>query len=337
MRLGMIAPISHSYPPDGYGPWERVTHDLTERLVDLGVDVTLFSPADSTTRADLAATLPSSLETVPSQLHRELEDDHIRVALAESRRRKLDLIHSHLHVHVLDQARDEGPPIVTTLHGAAWNSEIRERLLEHRHRPFVSLSDRERSFAPDLNYVGTVPNGVRVADFPMGSGRGGYLAFVGRLAPEKAAHLAVEVAERTGHPLRVAGLIEEKHRDYAKTVLSAQVVDYLGELDRDQLSVLLRNATALLMPLAWDEPFGLVVVESMVTGTPVIAWRRGAMPEIVTGGLNGFLVDGVDGAVSAVDHVALIDRHECARVTRQRFSDQKMASGYAAIYESVIA
>ena len=336
MRLGMLAPISHRYPPDGYGPWERVTHDLTERLIESGIEVTLFAAADSITTAELVATLPSSLERVPGPLHRELEDDHIRKALAESRRRKLDLVHSHLHVHVLALSGEEGPPIITTLHGVAWNPEIRELLFEHRYRPFVSLSERERSFAPHLNYVGTVPNGVRVADFPLGSGEGGYLAFVGRLAPEKAAHLAVTVAQRAGRHLLVAGPIEEKYRDYAEMVVSAPGVDYLGELERDNLSLLLQDATALLMPLAWDEPFGLVVVESMVSGTPVIAWRRGAMPEIVVDGVTGFLVDDVDEAVAALDHVDGLDRAECALVARKRFSDKAMAAGYAAIYQSAL-
>lgn len=249
----------------------------------------------------------------------------------------MDLIHSHLHVHVLalDEV-DDGPPIVTTLHGAAWNLEIRDRLFEHRQRPFVSISDSERSFAPHLNYVGTVSNGVRVENFPVGSGEGGYLAFVGRLSPEKAVHLAVAVAERAGCQLRVAGPIEYRHREYAETVVSAGVVDYLGELDRRDLSLLLRDATALLMPLAWDEPFGLVVVESMVSGTPVVAWRRGAMSELVVEGVTGFLVADVDEAVTALGSVVALDRSLCALAARKSFSDESMAAGYQAIYESLL-
>lgn len=337
MRVGMLAPVSHPYPPVGYGPWERVTHDLTERLVTMGMDVTLFAPSDSITDAELVPTLPASLAAVPPESHRQLEDRHIAKALSESRNRELDLIHSHLHVHVLAMAEgSEVPTILTTLHGAAWNRENRDRLIAHRNRPFVSLSSSERSFMPELNYVGTVPNGVRLEDFPVGSGEGDYLTFVGRLAPEKAAHHAVTVAEKTGHRLLVAGPIEEKHRDYGHSVVSSPVVDYLGELDRDHLSFLLRDATALLMPLAWDEPFGLVVVESMVSGTPVIAWRRGAMPEIVVDDVTGVLVDDVGEAIVALNVAATLDRGECARVAREMFSDQAMAAGYAVMYQSAL-
>lgn len=227
--------------------------------------------------------------------------------------------------------------MVTTLHGAAWNTEIAAALREHRHRPFVSLSDHERTFAPDLNYVGTVGNGVKVEDFPIGPGSGGYLIFAGRLAPEKAPHLAVEVARRAGMPLRVAGPIESRHQKYAEEVLGQGEVEYLGDLARGELARAVGDASVLLMPLAWDEPFGLVVIESMLCGTPVIAWRRGAMPEIVQAGVTGFLVDNVHEAVRSLGDTMALSRHRCADIASRRFNSDAMAEGYAEVYATVMS
>lgn len=335
VRVGMLAPITHPYPPTGYGPWERVTHDLTETLVEAGHDVVLFAPSDSVTGAHLHATVDAPLITVPGADWRQVEDVHIANALGAAAERGVDVIHSHLHVHALRKADLFPRPMVSTLHGVAWNSELRAALRPYASHPFVSLSDRERDFLPELNYVATIPNGIRVEDFPPGSGGGGYLAYVGRLAPEKAPDLAVEVARRASVPLLMAGPIEEQYRYYASRMLESagRAVDFLGPLDRPELSILLRDAVATLMPLQWDEPFGLVVVESMASGTPVIAWRRGAMPEIVDDGVTGFLVDGVDQAVGALARVPELSRERIAAEARRRFDRRVMARSYAELYE----
>jgi glycosyltransferase involved in cell wall biosynthesis len=228
-------------------------------------------------------------------------------------------------------------PLLTTLHGAAWNTDHHEVLRRHAWRPFVSLSDRERDYLPELNYVATIGNGIRVDDFPPGDGDGGYLVFVGRIAPEKAPHLAIETARRSGRPLLIAGVVDDAHLDYAKEILreAGREVDVLGALDRDDTAWLLRGAAGLVMPLLWDEPFGLVVVESLSSGTPVIAWRRGAMPEIIEDGQTGFLVDDVDQAVAAVTRLPSLSRETCARAARNRFSDVVMASAYEDVYRQV--
>jgi glycosyltransferase involved in cell wall biosynthesis len=333
----MIAPVTHQYPPPGYGPWERVTHDLTESLVELGHDVTLFAAAGSETKANLVATTSGPLEEIPEARRREEEDRHIAAALHSASDSGLDVVHSHLHAHVLRQAKHLACPLVTTLHGAAWDKAHHRMLRRHHRRPFVSLSDAERAFLPELNYVATIPNGIDTEDFPPGDGSGGYLAFVGRLAPEKAPHLAVEVAGRSGHELLVAGVIEDQHRAYAQDVLSSagSDVDYLGALDRAELSSMLRAAKALVMPLLWDEPFGLVVVESLASGTPVVAWDRGAMGEIINHGETGFLVADVDEAVKAVGMVSDLARPVCADRARERFSARVMAGRYAGIYRTL--
>jgi glycosyltransferase involved in cell wall biosynthesis len=336
-RIGMLAPITHPCPPPGYGPWERVAHDLTERLVADGHEVTLFATADSETRASLVATVEAPLSSVPPSERRQIEDEHIATAMGIASDGRFDVVHSHLHVHALSYAERLPCPLLTTLHGAAWDAAHYDELRQYAYLPFVSLSDRERDFMPELNYVATIPNGIRMEDFPPGRGTGGYVAFVGRLAPEKAPHLAVEVARQTGLLLRMAGVIEDRYRGYAEGVLAegAGIVDYLGSLDRPELSLLLRDAMALVMPLEWDEPFGLVVVEALASGTPVVAWRRGAMPEIVEEGVTGYLVGDVQDAVNALSKVSAISREVCAAQARRRFSDAVMAARYGEVYDLV--
>jgi glycosyltransferase involved in cell wall biosynthesis len=335
VRVGMIAPITHPYPPPGYGPWEKVTHDLTERLVHDGHEVTLFAAAGSETRAALVPTSDEVLSAIPPAGRRAVEDRHIAMAMAAASDGSFDIVHSHLHVHALGFADLIPCPLLTTLHGAAWDRSHHELLLLHADSPFVSLSDRERRFLPELNYVATIPNGIRMGDFPAGSGEGGYAVFVGRLAPEKAPHLAVEAARRAGLRLLMAGVVEDVHRDYADSVLAGggDDVEFLGPLERDELAKLLQDALVLVMPLAWDEPFGLVVVEALAAGTPVVAWRRGAMPEIIDDGVTGFLVDDVSMAVAALNRYGEISRQTCAEQARLRFSDSVMAASYAAVYE----
>lgn len=331
----MIAPITHLYPPPGYGPWERVTHDLTERLVEDGHDVTLFAAAGSATKATLVPTSDDVLSALPAARHRAVEDRHIAMAMAAASEAAFDVVHSHLHVHALGYADLIPCPLLTTLHGAAWDPSNHAQLRAHANSPFVSLSDREREFLPELNYVATIPNGIRIEDFPPKGGEGGYVLFVGRIAPEKAPHLAVEAARAADLPLLMAGVVEDIHRGYAESVLSGvgDGVEYLGALHRDQLAPLLGEALALIMPLAWDEPFGLVVVEALASGTPVVAWRRGAMPEIVDDGVTGFLVDDVATAAASLRRIGNLSRQSCADDARRRFSDAVMATAYEELYE----
>jgi glycosyltransferase involved in cell wall biosynthesis len=229
--------------------------------------------------------------------------------------------------------------MLTTLHGAAWDQAHHDLLHRYSEMPYVSLSHVERSLLPELNYVATIANGIRVEDIPMGDGRGGYLAFVGRIAPEKGPDLAIEVALAAGLPLRIAGPIEDRHREFFdRTIGGAPAgVDYLGELDREQLWTMLGGAAALLMPLRWPEPFGLVAAESLAAGTPVIAWRMGALPEIIEDGVTGRLVRDVSAAKHAVDHVDEISRDVCRRAAETRFSDRVMARHYSAVYSGLLS
>jgi glycosyltransferase involved in cell wall biosynthesis len=345
MRIAMLAPIAHRIPPVGYGPWEQIAANLTKGLVAHGHEVTLFGPAGSETEADLVATVPHPLdewpENEPSPDHRIMEEMHVARMAEHATKGDFDVAHSHLHVHALGYARLLPIPLVTTLHGAAWNQAIHPALAHYKDLPFVSISHSEREFFPAIRYVATVYNGIDCKRFSLGKGAGGYLLFAGRLAPEKAPHMAIDVAQMAGLPLKLAGMVEDQHRDYFDTFvrprLNGATVEYLGPINRSDLGSLYRGAVALVMPLCWEEPFGLVVAEALASGTPVIGWRRGALPELIRDGITGELVDDVRGAVDAVSRVVVFDRGECRRDAMARFSIEAMTRGYLAVYRRVLA
>ncbi len=350
LRIGMLAPITHPVPPPGYGPWERVTSDLVEELVALGHAVTLFASGGSRTSADLVVTVPHPLAHHPPPPPGEgpleppdarvWEELHIGTMTAAAAAGRFEVVHSHLHVHALPFAPFLTCPLVSTLHGSAWNRALHPLLAANVEQPYVSLSAAERRLFPGLNYVATVPNGIRVGDFATGPG-GGALIFVGRLAPEKAPDLAIDAAEAAGADILLAGLVEERHRDFFEDRIRPRLrpgqVEYLGALSRPEVAALYATASGLLMPLRWDEPFGLVVVEALASGTPVVAWRRGAMPEIVADGVTGFLVDTVAEAAAAIGRLGDIDRVACRAEAEHRFGARTMAEGYVAAYREVIA
>lgn len=344
MRIAMLAPVTHRIPPVGYGPWEQVVANLTNGLVAHGHEVTFFGPAGSETGAELVATVPYPLDEWPEvdspPDHRIWEEMHIATMAELSAKGRFDLVHSHLHVHALGYASLLPVPMVTTLHGAAWNGAIHPALTHYKDLPFVSISDAERDMFPEVRYVGTVYNGIDCDRFPPGEGRGGYLLFAGRMAPEKAPHLAIEVARRTGRQLKMAGMIEDRHSDYfedqVRPWLGGAMVEYLGPLDRSTLGTVYRDAAALLMPLCWPEPFGLVVAEALASGTPVIGWRRGSIPELIRDGVTGAVVDDVAGATAATARLADFDRGECRRDALARFSIEAMTRGYVKVYQNVL-
>lgn len=341
----MLAPISYRLPPTGYGPWELVVANLTRGLVAAGHDVTLFGTAGSDTPAHLMATTPYPLEEwppdEPAPDHRIWEEVHIATALEQVAAGGFDIVHSHMNVHPLGYARLLSTPIVTTLHGSAWNRNIHPALDRYQDLPFVSLSDSERSFFPGLNYVATVHNGIDMDDFAVGDGSGGYVLFAGRLAPEKQPEIAIQTALTAGFPIKLAGPIEPRYRDYfdakVKPALDRPGVEYLGDLGRRELIDLCGGAAALVMPLGWDEPFGLVVIESLACGTPVIGWRRGALPELIRDGITGAIVDDIDEAVVALAHLDTYDRAKCRADAESRFGIAEMTRGYSTAYERVLA
>ncbi len=338
MRIGLIAPVTHPFPPPGYGPWERVAYDLAEGLVELGHDVTVFAAEGSTTSARLWPTCQTPLEG-SAEDPRLTEELHIARAMEAARDLDLDIMHSHLHVHALSYARLVPFPLITTLHGAAWNRAHHAALLWYREQPFVSISNAERTFLPDLNYIDTVYNGIAIDDFPLQAVKEDYLVFAGRLAPEKAPDLAIATALQADLPLRLVGRVEEVHRSFFEGEVLPHLggsIVYQGELPRTSIRDVVGKARALLMPLRWDEPFGLVVVEALASGTPVVAWRRGAMPELITEGRDGFLVESVEDAVRVVTRVGELAPADVRERAASRFTRRVMAERYAMAYEKVL-
>jgi glycosyltransferase involved in cell wall biosynthesis len=359
LRIGMLAPITWPVPPTGYGPWEQVVSNLTEELVRLGHDVTLFAAPGSRTQARLVATVPHPLALWPEaevkarpQLDpqsglllgppdfRALEQEHIACCYEAALAGQFDVVHSHLHVHALAFSRLVDCPTVSTMHGAAWVRAIHPVLDRHRDQPFVSLSDAERTFKPDLNYVATVHNGIRMEDFPFCVEKEDYLLFAGRLSPEKGAAEAVEIARRSGRRLLLAGMIEPQYQDYFDQHVCPYVdgrqIEYLGLLSQRELVPRYQEASAVLFPIRWCEPFGLVGVEAQACGTPLIGTRYGFLPELIVDGRTGFVVDSIDEAVEAVGRLDEIDPAACRENAQTRFSAATMARGYAKVYRHLV-
>lgn len=359
MRVGMLAPISWPLPPADYGPWERVVHNLTEALVRLGHDVTLFAAGGSQTSATLVETCPHALGAWPEPERsrprgldsesgllegppdpRVWEELHIATCMERARTGAFDVVHSHLHVHALTYGRFLPCPLVSTLHGSTWVRATHPIFLAYRDLPFVSISNAERRMLPELSYVATVYNGIRVSDFPCETEKEEYLLFAGRLAPEKGPAEAIEVARRAGRRLVLAGTVEPQHEGYFRTRIEPHLekgrVEYLGPLPPKDLATVYRKASAVLLMTAWCEPFGLVAVEAQASGTPVIATRLGALPEIVRDYETGFLIDTVEEAAAAVEKLVNIDPLVCRRNAESRFTAAHMAESYADVYASLV-
>jgi glycosyltransferase involved in cell wall biosynthesis len=359
LRIAMLAPVSWPVPPTGYGPWEQVISNITEELVRLGHDVTLFAAPGSKTSARLVETVPhafslwpeTELKTVqrldpesgllcgpPS--FRAIEQQHIATAMEAVAEGGFDVVHNHLHVHGLVFSRLIPCPMVTTLHGSAWVRALHPIFDRYRDRPYVSISNAERQLKPDLNYVATVYNGIRLEEFPLCLEKEDYLLFAGRFSPEKGVDRAIQIARRSGMPLHIAGLVESQYQGYfdehVKPYLDDKNISYLGLLSQNDLAHEYQHARALLFPISWCEPCGMVLIESLASGTPVIGSRYGAVPEVLCDGQTGFVVDGVEEAVAAVGRLSQIDARACRVSAETRFSAAVMAAGYEVAYRRAI-
>ena len=355
----MLAPISWPLPPSGYGPWEQVAYNLTEELVKLGHEVTLFAAGGTRSSANVVETVPHALCTWPEDERsrpqaydpasgllegppdgRVLEQVHISTCMERAAAGEFDLVHSHLHVHALVYGRLIRCPLVSSLHGAAWVRSAHPIFLKYKDLPFVSLSDAERQLLPELNYVATVHNGIRLDDFPFQADKEDYLLFAGRLAPEKGAAEAVEVAHRSGRRLVVAGMIEPQHQAYydakVKPHIDGRNVEYLGLLSQKELASVYRKASAVLFMINWCEPCSMVGIEAQASGTPLIGTRFGYLPEIILDGETGFLVDTVAEAVGAVGKLSQLEASACRQNIATRFAAPVMAKGYERVYRSLI-
>ena len=334
MRVGIIAPISWRVPPRHYGPWERVVSILTEGLVRRGIDVTLFATADSVTSARLVAVAPAGYSEDPSIDVKVYEGLHI--AAAFERADEFDLLHNHFDFLPLTYSRLVRTPVVTTIHGFSSERIVPVYRAYNDVGHYVSISNADRH--PGLAYVTTVYHGIPLEEFTFRRDPGDYLLFFGRIHPEKGAREAVELARRSGMRLVMAGIVQDEvyFREVVAPLIDGHQVRYVGSVGPEQRDALLGGAFALLHLISFEEPFGLSVVEAMATGTPVIAFPRGSMPEIVVDEATGFLVDSIEAAEDALRRVPSLDRLACRMHVETRFSAERMVDDYISVYRKVL-
>ncbi|MCS6951715.1 MAG: glycosyltransferase family 4 protein [Bryobacterales bacterium] len=334
MKLAMLAPIAWRTPPRHYGPWEQVVSLLTEGLVRRGVDVTLFATADSITSARLVAVCPRGYEEDPELDAKVWECLHISAVF--ERAREFDLIHNHFDFLPLTYSGLVSTPVLTTIHGFSSPKILPVYRKYNRRAYYVSISHADR--APDLSYVATVYHGIDLSRFTFREQPEDYLLFFGRIHPDKGTREAIEIARRAGRRLLIAGIIQDRaywEREVAPWV-DGERVQYLGSAGPELRDRLLGGAWALLHPIRFAEPFGLSVVEAMACGTPVIAFPRGSMPELIRDGETGFLVADVDAAVEAVARIPSLKRRRCRQEAEERFSSERMVDDYLRVYREIL-
>lgn len=335
MRIALLAPIAWRTPPRHYGPWERVVSLLCEGLVKRGTDVTLFATRDSQTSGRLAGVCPTPWEEDPERDPKVWECLHI--AHCFERASEFDLIHSHFDFLPLTYSRLVDTPLVTTIHGFS-SPKILPVYVEYADRShYVSISDADR--APELSYAATVHHGIDLEELTLRETPGEGLVFFGRLHPDKGVAEAIEIARRAGRKLVIAGIIQDRtyFAEEVEPHVDGQSVSYVGPVGPEERDRLLGGAESLLHPIRFEEPFGLSVVEAMACGTPVIAFRRGSMPEVVRDGETGFLVETVEEAVAAVARVGELDRRACRRWVEEGFSQRRMVDGYLDVYSRILS
>ncbi len=340
MRIAQVAPLAEAVPPKLYGGTERVVSWLTEELVAQGHEVTLFASGDSTTSATLVPCVPQGLRLAGIR-------DHIAshlVMLNTIRRRadQFDVIHFHIDLLQYPLFQDLAHKCVTTLHGRLDFPDFHPVYYAFPHMPLVSISeDQRRPMPPHVTWLATIYHGLPSSSCPYNAAGGDYLAFLGRISPEKRPDRAIEIAKRAGIPLKIAAKVDKVDQEYfeveIRPLLDHPLIEFIGEIDEQQKGDFLGNALALLFPIDWPEPFGLVMIEAMSTGTPVIAWRHGSAPEVIDHGISGLVVNSIDEAVSAVDRIRAMSRARVRRCFEARFTATRMAKDYVAAYERLLS
>jgi glycosyltransferase involved in cell wall biosynthesis len=342
LRIAQIPPLIERVPPKLYGGTERIVSYLTEELCRQGHEVTLFASGDSHTAAKLVSCCDVAL-----RLHPRARDPlpHYMIMLEQVRQRadEFDILHFHIDFLHAPLTRAFRPPTATTLHGRLDLPDLPPFYAVFNELPLIAISNDQRRYLQQVNWVGTVHHGLPrnlLAFSP--KPYGGYLAFLGRISPEKRPDLAIEIAARAGMPLKIAAKVDRADQDYWEDKIKPMVqahanVEFIGEISEAEKGKFLGGAVATLFPVDWPEPFGLVVIESMACGTPVIAFRRGSVPEIVEHGISGFIVDGVAQAAEAVAQAAMLDRAKVRAAFERRFTVERMARDYLRIYRSILA
>ncbi len=336
MKIAQVAPLYESVPPKLYGGTERVVSYLTEELVRQGHQVTLFASGDSSTSAELRSICDRALRLEGNKIVDPIAH-HIRMLeLVMQEASTFDVIHFHSDYLHFPLSRRQPTPSVTTLHGRLDIPDLQPLFREFRDVPVISISNAQREPIRWANWVATIHHGLPAYLHMPRIDAGSYLAFLGRMSPEKRPDRAIEIAIRAGIPIRLAAKIDRADQQYfdgkIRNMLDHPLVDFVGEINEEQKSEFLGNAIALVFPIDWPEPFGLVMIEAMACGTPVVAWNMGSAPEVIQHGVNGFLVNSIPEAVTAVNRIGMIDRVSCRSTFEQRFSARRMAEDYLAAY-----
>jgi len=339
MRIAQVAPLFESVPPKLYGGTERVVSYLTEELVRQGHEVTLFASGDSVTKAQLVAACRRSL-----RMNKHCVDQlaHQIVMLERVFQHAADFDIVHFHIDYLHFPLSRRQPIthVTTLHGRLDIPDLVPLYQEFRDMPVISISNAQREPLPWANWQATVYHGVPADLYRFCEEPGSYLAFMGRISPEKRVDRAIEIAKQVHFPLKVAAKVDPVDKDYFETVVAPllrhPLVEFVGEIGEGEKDEFLGNAYTLLLPIDWPEPFGLVMIEAMACGTPVIAYRGGAVPEVMEEGHTGFIVEGLQDAVKAVRRVPELSRKRCREVFEKRFTATRMAQDYVQVFEGLV-
>ena len=339
MKIAQIAPLIESVPPAFYGGTERIVSYLTEELVRKGHEVVLFASGDSETSAELVPCSPRSLRL--AEVRDPLLYHLLQLELVRQRADAFDILHFHCDYLHFPLVRAIGRPAVTTMHGRLDLTDYPLLFSEFRDMPLVSISEEQRLPLP-ANWVATVYHGLPPDLYGYSPGKfGGYLAFLGRICPEKRPDRAIEIAKRTNLPLKIAAKVDKVDQDYfdhtIRPLLDDPRVEFVGEIGEAEKQPFLAGARALLFPVDWPEPFGLVLIEAMACGTPIVAWRQGSVPEVVDHGVTGFIVDDLDEAVAAVQQIASLERADIRRRFESRFTVERMARDYLAVYDSLLA
>jgi len=338
MRIAQIPPLYESIPPKLYGGTERVVSYLTEELVQQGHDVTLFGTKDSVTNATLYPVC-----TRATRLNPDCKDAmawHVyQLQLVIENASRFDIIHFHndyLHFPLSNQGHYRH---ITTLHGRLDLEDLKPIYKKFYDIPVVSISNSQRKPLPHIHWLSTVYHGLPKDMYQPGDGKGNYLAFLGRISPEKRPDRAIEIAKRTGIPLKVAAKVDKADAEYfeerIKPLLDHPLVEFIGEIGDHQKEKFLGNALALLFPIDWPEPFGMVMIEALATATPVIAFNNGSVPEIIQHGKTGFVVNSMQEAIDAVEKIHLLDRSLCRQVFENSFTSAVMAQKYVTLYEQI--
>ncbi len=340
MKVAQIAPLYESVPPKEYGGTERVVHYLTEELIRRGHEVTLFASGDSETSARLVPGCKKSL-----RVHAENEDAvllHL-LMLEEVRRHadQFDILHFHLEYLQFPFLRNLNVPGVTTLHGRLDIKNYEKLYDEYAEANLISISDNQRKPLSANSWSGTIHHGLPRDLYRFKAKPKGYAAFIGRISPEKRPDRAIEICRQAGIPLKIAAKVSTQDREYyeqriAPLINESSDVEFIGEINDREKENFVGNAKALIFPIDWPEPFGLVMIEALACGTPVIAWRNGSVPEVIRHGETGFIVDSIAEAVRCMDHIHEIDRSACRRDFEKRFSVEVMTDQYLEIYKDIL-